>query len=94
MKKFVIITAIAALTIVGSHLGKTATEHTDGLSDIELANAEALADGNESGSMITWPCWKKVDKFGGGVWLCDDVCIWEEYKKGIEDMSKCVHIVE
>ncbi len=35
--------AIAALTLVGGYLGRAAISHADALSDLELANAEALA---------------------------------------------------
>ncbi len=35
--------AIAALTLVGGYLGKAAINQADGLSDLQLENAEALA---------------------------------------------------
>ncbi len=43
-KKIMIAAAIAALTLVGGYLGKAAINQADGLSAIQLANAEALAE--------------------------------------------------
>lgn len=46
-KKFFAAAAIAALMCAGGYFAKSATTPNDGLSDLELANAEALADGPE-----------------------------------------------
>ena len=45
MKKVFVSAAIAALMCTGAFLSKSLTPQNDGLSDIQLANAEALADG-------------------------------------------------
>ena len=44
-KKFMITAAIVALALVGGYVGKVATDQADGLSEIQLANVEALALG-------------------------------------------------
>ncbi|MDE6263912.1 MAG: NVEALA domain-containing protein [Paramuribaculum sp.] len=43
-KKILVPAAIAALMGVGGYFAKSATTQNDGLSDLELANAEALAN--------------------------------------------------
>ncbi len=46
-KKLFSAAAIAVLMCAGGYFAKSATTPNDGLSDLELANAEALADGIE-----------------------------------------------
>ncbi len=46
-KKNYLFAAIASLMCAGGYFAKSATTPNDGLSDLELANAEALADGIE-----------------------------------------------
>ena len=43
-KKCFTAVAIAALMVVGGYFAKSSTTQNDGLSDLELANAEALAN--------------------------------------------------
>lgn len=88
-KKFMITAAIAALALVGSYFGKAAINHADGLSDLELANAEALADPDENGSSTSWPCWGALSEAGGGVWKCGNPCSWEENKGPYMGQSSC-----
>ncbi|HJD12059.1 MAG TPA: NVEALA domain-containing protein [Candidatus Phocaeicola caecigallinarum] len=69
MKKNILkITFAAALAVVA---GVTAyqAQDKDVLSDLTLANVEALA-GNESGTYTTWSCKGSVNKCGAKCGLC------------------------
>jgi hypothetical protein len=48
------------------------------LSDVALANVEALAD-ESGGSSISWSCWSSLTS-GAGVWLCGNPCSFHEDK--------------
>ena len=76
MKKVVISAAIAAALGAGSFAGCRALNPAERqLSDIELANVEALADPNEGGaSSDTWDCWSSYEMGSGGAWICGNPC--------------------
>ncbi len=88
-KKFMITAAIAALTLVGGYLGKAAINQADGLSDLELANAEALADPNEGGSSESWPCWSELKDGKGEAWRCGNPCKLESGKLSSKGQGTC-----
>lgn len=47
MKKFILPATLVAMMGVGAYFGHATATPTEGLSDLELANAEALADDTE-----------------------------------------------
>ncbi len=87
--KFMITAAIAALALVGGYLGKAAINQADGLSDLELANAEALADPNEGGSSESWPCWSELKDGKGEAWRCGNPCKLESGKLSSKGQGTC-----
>ena len=58
-KKFIIAAAIAALALVGGYLGKAATDRTYSLSDLQISNAEALAE--DENPSLPIPCHSSGD---------------------------------
>ncbi len=68
-KKFFIPTAIAALMGVGGFFAHSSTTPVEGLSDLELENAEALAD-YESNYPCPDACMDWDGSSGGGI-ACD-----------------------
>ncbi|MDE7150903.1 MAG: hypothetical protein K2O27_01430 [Candidatus Amulumruptor sp.] len=75
MKKLLLPAAIAAMMGVGAYFGHATEAPTEGLSDLELANAEALADDYEEGPVFTnWKEYKiectytKTTYWDLGIW--------------------------
>lgn len=72
--------AVAAVVVVAVGYGVYLNQSKDKvMSDLLLANAEALAafeDNNSGGgSSSSWPCWSKQKK-GSGYWRCGNPCQW------------------
>lgn len=75
-KKFFAAAAIAALMGVGGYFAKSATTQNDGLSDLEIANAEALAE-EEGGTFEFsngYPYITKCNVVIGSNWLGNKYC--------------------
>jgi len=60
---------------------------SDNLSDIALANIEALAQ-NEGRSSYSWDCWSSL-KEGFGVWVCGSPCEFKDDRGPGSGKSKC-----
>ncbi len=82
-KKFFAAVAIAALMGVGGYFAKSSTTKNDGLSDLQLQNAEALAYSGEAQELACYSYCKF--KFGYICWLqtaagykinCDNMAAW------------------
>ena len=77
-KKFFVTAAIAALMGVGAYFGHATEAPTEGLSDLELANAEALADPE-------W--WAGVEWATGCLSGGSELCVMGPYQKYEESTS-------
>ena len=80
MKKVVISAALAAALGAGAFASFRALNPAESqLSDIELANVEALADPDEGeggGSSPSWDCWSSYSDGTGGAWICGNPCMF------------------
>lgn len=61
MKKTLLSAAIAALMGTGIYLAESTTHQNDGLSDINIANAEALADDEGEGRLYDVKVTKEME---------------------------------
>jgi hypothetical protein len=74
MKKVMMATIVVAISVIsGWNISQSKSEGT--LSDMALANVEALASGEEGGS-TSWKCWSSLIS-GAGAWRCGNPCVWE-----------------
>lgn len=87
MKRYVlraiVISAIAVTAVWNASLGIKSND----LSNVILANVEALTSG-EGGSSSNWDCWSQ-EKSGNGYWRCGNPCKWIDGVGGKGSTSKC-----
>ena len=79
--------ALAFLATAGYGVDKSMKSETD-LSDLALANVEALANNEDGGSSNNWDCWSQ-EKSGSGYWRCGNPCAFIDGKGGKGATSKC-----
>lgn len=89
MKKIILssIFAVALIATVGFGVNKSMKSDTN-LSDLALANVEALADG-ESGSGNTVDCYSESDYKSGSTYYDCGSCKKEENSKGKGNKRTC-----
>lgn len=86
-KKLLIFSAIALMTCC-SYFAYGSFQSGNSLSDLQLANVEALSKG-EGGSSDSWGCWSNFGQGGGGCWRCGSPCRWYDGVKGVGDAGMC-----
>ena len=86
MKKLFSTMAVAAALFAGynAYSGQNSNE----LSDVALANVEALAESTDSPTSNNWDCWSQ-EKKGSGYWRCGNPCQWIDGHGGKGNASKC-----
>ncbi|MDH6344096.1 hypothetical protein M2480_002538 [Parabacteroides sp. PFB2-12] len=87
MKKKIIGFVMVASIAVAAGWNVYQSENKVALSELGLANVEALA-GGEGGESYRWDCWSQL-KEGYGVYRCGVPCVWEENRAGDTGKSKC-----
>ena len=86
MKKIFSTVAIVAALFAGYSAYNA--QNSNELSDIALANVEALAGSDEGASSNNWDCWSQ-EKKGSGYWRCGNPCKWIDGHGGKGNVSKC-----
>lgn len=92
MKRNFFVKAVLLAVIVSAGLAVfNANYATKKLSNLELANIEALTDDNESGSAIIWDCYSNLTQ-GYGCYACGVPCVWYEDRNGLGPTSDCIRM--
>lgn len=86
MKKIFNVTLYFALVLFTGYNIYT-SQREDEMSDLAIANIEALASG-EGGSSSSWSCWSK-EKKGTGYWRCGNPCQFIDGATGTGTEGKC-----
>gem|GEM_PF-1568491 len=90
MKKQIVGSMIAAaIGVVGLLNMDFGSKKKDELSALNLANIEALAQGESGGgSSSNWSCWSQEEE-GYGYWRCGNPCTFIDGRGGKGSEGKC-----
>ena len=88
-KKVLKVAFVVAIAVVAG-INVFNAQKTEVLSDVAMANVEALAntENNNGGSSNSWECWSQ-QKPGYGYYRCGNPCEWINDFAGEGPSSKC-----